>query len=275
MTAVSAAAVQSLRLKTNLPMMDCKRALEESGGDEEAAIRILREKGKTIQDTRGGRETNFGKVAVYTDMERGVGAMVELQCESDPVARNEEFLQLANDMAKQLATGPGASTPEELLKQPSPSHPGRTLGDVKDDLFNKIREVFNVARMVRIEGAVGGYSHHMGSPGVLIEIEGNDPQVAKEISMHIAVMRPLAVSIAELDPAEVQKEREILMAAARAEGKPDNIIAKMVEGRMKNFYAEKVLEEQPYFKDEKSTVKQIADAAKTKIKRFWHWRIGK
>lgn len=275
MTAVSAAAVKALREKTNLPMMDCKRALEKAHGDEEAAIRMLREEGKKTEATRLGRETNFGKVAVYTDMQRGVGAMVELQCESDPVARNEEFLQLANDLAKQLALGPGAATPEELLKQPSPSHPGRTLGEVKDDLFNKIREVFNVARMVRIEGAVGGYSHHMGSPGVLIEVEGADPQIAKEISMHIAVMQPLAVSIAELDPAEVEKEREILMAAARAEGKPEQIIAKMVEGRMKNFYAEKVLEEQPYFKDEKTTVKQVAEAAKTKIKRFLHWRIGK
>lgn len=274
MTDVSAAAVKALREKTNLPMMDCKRALEKAGGDEEAAIRMLREEGKKTEASRIGRETNFGKIAVYIDSEKPVAAMVELQCESDPVARNEEFLQLANDLAKQLALGPGASTPEELLKQPSPSHPGKSLGDVKDDLFNKIREVFNVSRLARIDGAAGGYSHHMGSPGVLVEVEGNNPEVAKQISMHIAFARPTALAIADLDPAAVEKEREILLSAARAEGKPEQIIGKMVEGRMRNYYAEKVLEEQPYFKDDKQTVKDVAQAAGLKIKRFLHWRIG-
>ncbi|HVU86331.1 MAG TPA: translation elongation factor Ts, partial [Pirellulales bacterium] len=201
--------------------------------------------------------------------------MIELQCESAPVASSPEFVQFANDLARQLATGPGAKTPEELLKQPSPSKPGETLGQVKDDMFNRIREVFNLARIVRIDAPAGGYAHHTGSPGVLVEVEGGTPEVAKDLAMHVAANKVAAVTKEDLDPATVAKEREILTEAARGEGKPENILAKMIEGRMKNFYAANVLTEQPFIKDDKKTVGQMAKEAGMKVKKFVRWELGK
>jgi elongation factor Ts len=264
-----------LRERTGLPLMECKRALESTGGDEAAAIEKIRKEGRKTMEQRSGRETSSGRIAIYTDAKKGVGAMIELQCESDPVAKNDEFRQLAADLAQQLATGPGAKTPEELLAQPSPSVKGQTLQMQFDDLTNKIREVFRLSRIVRIDGPSGGYLHHTGTSGVLLEIEGGNDEAAKEVSMHIAAMRPAVVAKENLDPAAVAKEREILSEAARKEGKPENIIAKMVEGRLKNYYAEQVLLEQPFVKDDKQTVGQFAKQHGMQVKRFVRWDIGK
>ena len=275
MGSISAAAVKALRERTGLPMMDCKRALQEAGGDEEAAIEALRKSGRKTMEKRAGRETSAGRIAVYTDMAAGVGAMVELACESAPVAANEEFVQLAGDLARQLATGPGAATADELLSQPSPSDSSRSLKQRFDDLNNRIREVFKLNRIVRIDASCGGYVHHNGEVGVLLQIEGDDAEVAKDICMHVAAMRPLSVAKEDLDAEVVEKEREILSEAARAEGKPESIIDKMVDGRMGNFFAERCLNEQPFVKDDKQTVGKVAQAAGIKVVRFVHWELGK
>jgi elongation factor Ts len=276
MAEITATLVRQLREETGLPMMDCKQALVEAGGDKERAKEDLRKKGLKIQEGRGGRETAFGRFGIYCGVDKKAGAIVELKCESAPVAGSAEFVLLANDMARQLATGPGATTAEELLAQPSPSHPGKTLRDVKDDMFNRIREVFNVGRMTRLEGATGGYSHNAGTvSGVLVQVEGGTDEAAKDVSMHVAAMRPLAVNKEEIDPAIVAKEREILRDAALAEGKPANIVDKMVEGRLKNFYAEKVLLEQPFVKENSISVGAHADSKGMKVKKFVHWELGK
>ncbi len=275
MADITAALVKSLREKTGLPMMECKKALAASGGDEEAAIRWLREQGIKTQETRLGRETGAGRIAVYVDLAKKVGAMVELQCESAPVAGSPDFKQLVNDLAKQLALGPGAKTGDELLAQQSPSAAGKTLATVKDDLFNRMREVFNIGRLTRIDGPCGGYAHHDGSIAALVEIEGGNADAAKDVAMHVVAQNPAAVSKENLDPALVQKEREILTEAARKEGKPENIIQKMIEGRLRNFYAERVLLEQPFVKDDKKTVGQYAKEAGMQVKHFVRWQMGK
>jgi elongation factor Ts len=275
MAEISAAAVKSLREKTGLPMMECKKALASSNGDEEAAIRWLREQGIKTQETRLGRETGAGRIAVYVDLSRQVGSMVELQCESAPVAGSPDFKQLVGDLARQLALGPGAKTGDELLKQPSPSVAGKNLGEIKDDLFNRMREVFNVGRIERINGACGGYAHHDGSIAALVEIEGGNADAAKDVAMHVFAQNPSAVTKEDLDPSLVQKEREILSEAARKEGKPENIIQKMIEGRLRNFYAERVLLEQPFVKDDKKTVGQYAKEHGMRVKRFVRWQMGK
>jgi elongation factor Ts len=268
--------VKSLRDKTGLPMMKCKEALQQSGGDEQAAIDWLRKDNIKVQESRVGRETAFGRMGLFTDWDKGVGAMVELMCESAPVAGNEEFIALANDLAKQLATGPGAATADELLGQPSPSKPGQTLRDQLDGLTNRIREVFKVGRIARVNGKSAGYVHHAGKTvGVLVEASGGTPEVAKDVSMHIAAMRPEVLAKENLDPAAVDKEREILSEAARKEGKPENIIAKMVEGRLRNFFAERVLLEQPFVKDDKKTVGRYAQENGLKIVRYIHWELSK
>jgi elongation factor Ts len=271
---ITAAAVKSLREKTGLPMMDCKRALQEAGGDPEKAVELLRKAGAKTMEKRSGRETTAGRIAVHTDFGAGVGAMIDLRCESAPVASHEEFIQLANDMVSQLATGPGAATPEELLAQPSPSQPDKTLQQQFDELNHRIREVFKLERIARIDGTCGGYAHHNAAAGVLLEVEGGNPDLAKDFCMHIAAMRPPVINIDELDPAEVDKEREILSEAARQEGKPENIIAKMVEGRLRNFYAQRCLAEQPFVKDDKQTVGKVAKNAGMKLVRFVHWELA-
>ncbi len=272
MPEISAAAVKALRDQTGLPMMDCKKALQESGGDAEAATEWLRKHGKTKMEGRTDRATEAGRVAVFTDDD--VAAMVEVKCESAPVAANEEFIQLADGLARQLATGPGAAAPEELLAQPSPSKPGKTLREQFDDLTNRIREVLKVGRMVRVEGTCGGYGHHTGSPGVLVQYEGGSRDLAREICMHVAAMRPAVVGKEDLDPALVQKERDIQAEIARGEGKPENIIVKMIEGRMKNFYAQYCLLEQPYVKDDSQTVAKVAQAGGLKVVAFHRWELG-
>jgi len=275
MAEISAAAVRALREKTGLALMDCKRALSETNGDEEKAIEKLRKEGAKLELKRADRVTEFGRFGIYCGLDKTAGGMVELKCESAPVTRNEEFIQLANDLAQQLAVGPGAATADELLAQPSPSQPGRTLGEQKADLFNRIREVFNIGRMVRLDGPCGGYSHNAKTvAGVLVAVEGGTDEVAKDVSMHIAAMRPKSLLVSDLDPVLVDKEREILREAALKEGKPANIIDKMVEGRLKSFYAEWVLTEQPFVKEAKLTVGQFAAQHNMKIKQFVHWELG-
>lgn len=276
MAEITAALVRELRDETGLPMMDCKQALVAAGGDKEKAKDEMRKRGLKLQEGRGGRETSFGRFGIYAGLDKQAGGIVELKCESAPVAGSQEFIQLANDMAKQLATGPGAQTADELLAQPSPSHSGKTLRDVKDDMFNRIREVFNVGRMARLEGPTGGYSHNAGTvSGVLVQIEGGTDEAAKDVSMHIAAMRPLGVNKEEIDPAIVAKEREILREAALAEGKPANIVDKMVEGRLKNFYKDKVLLEQDFVKENTISVGKYAESKGMKVKKFVHWELGK
>jgi elongation factor Ts len=275
MAAITAAAVKALREKTSLPLMDCKKALTECDGNEEAAIQWLRERGLKVMGGRGDRETAFGRFGIYSGTDKATGAIVELKCESDPVAKNDEFVQLANDLAQQLATGPGASSADELLAQPSPSKPGKTLGDQRDELMNKIREVFNVGRLQRIASATGGYSHNAGTiAGVLTGVKGGNDVVAKDVCMHVAAMRPAALNVETLDPAEVEKERHILREAALQEGKPENIVDKMVEGRIRSYYAERVLLEQPFVKEPKQTVGQYAKDNKMEITEFIHWVLG-
>ena len=273
MAEITAAMVKQLRDDTQLPMMECKKALNDAGGDMEAAKQALREAGKKFMGKRQDRSTDEGRIGVYSSVGDGVGAIVELQCESAPVANNEEFVQLANDLAKQLATGPGASTPEELWAQPSPSKSGMTLEDQRDEIQNKIREVFRLARMERFDAPSGAFVH-MAKIGVLLEVEGGDDDLAKEVSLHIAAMSPEATTRGDLDADLVAKERATLSEAARKEGKPENIIEKMIEGRMRNFYAERVLEEQPFVKDDKQTVGKVAKAGGMKLVRFIRWQLG-
>ena len=275
MAQITAAAVQELRAKTGLPMMECKKALTEADGDQEKAIEALRKAGLKVAEKRSGRATSSGRIAVYNDFAGSRGAIVELRCESAPVSNHEEFIQLANDMAKQLATGPGAKTPEELLSQPSPSKPGSTLQQQFDDLNNRIREAFKLERIARIDGTTGGYAHHNGAAGVLLQVEGGSPELAKDVCMHVAAMRPAATFKEEIDPALVAKEREILAAAARAEGKPEKIIEKMVEGRLRDFYAERCLAEQPFVKEPSKTVDTVAKEGGMKLVRFVHFELPK
>ncbi len=279
MAEITAAAVMALRDKTGLPMMECKKALLECGGNTEQAVEWLRKQGVKTQAMRADRETSTGRLAVYADPAKNVGTIIELKCESAPVANSQDFKALAEDIATTLALGPGAKTPAELLAQKSHAHPDKTLAEIKDDLFNRMREVFDLARICRIDAPCGGYAHHDGSKGAIVEIAGKTTgpdaaTVAKDISMHVVALAPQAITKEDLDPAAVAKEREILTEAARGEGKPENIIAKMIEGRLRNFFSQCVLLEQPFVKDDKQTVGQLAKSAGLEVKRVENWKLG-
>ena len=279
MAAVTAAAVMALREKTGLPMMECKKALTECGGDTEQAVEWLRKQGVKTQAMRADRETSMGRLAIYTDLEQGVGTLVELKCESAPVAGSPDFKDFVNDIAKTLALGSGAKSPEELLAQKSQAHPDKTLGEIKDDLFNRMREVFELSRICRIDAPCGGYAHHDGSKAALVEIAGETDgsqaaEVAKDVAMHIVALSPKAIVKEDLDQAVVDKEREILTEAAKQEGKPENIIHKMIEGRLRNFFSQCVLLEQPFVKDDKQSVGKLLKSAGLSVKRMEHWKIG-
>jgi elongation factor Ts len=273
MPEITAAMVMKLRDETGLPMMECKKALQESGGDFELAKQKAREGGKKIMAMRQDRITEEGRLAVFATIKPPVGAMIELQVESAPVAKHEDVIALANDLARQLAIGPGAKTPEELWKQPAPSRKGTTLQQWKDELEGKMREVLRLTRIHRNDAPSGGFVH-LAKIGVLLQVEGGNDELAKEVALHIAAQNPKATNIADLDKELVEKERSILTEQAKKEGKPANIIEKMIEGRMRNFYAEHVLSEQPFVKDDKQTVGKVAAAGGMKLVKFIRWQLG-
>jgi len=279
MAAITAAAVMALREKTGLPMMECKKALAECGGDTEQAVDWLRKQGVKTQALRADRETSMGRLAIFTDLEKGVGTLIELKCESAPVAGSPDFKDFVNDIAKTLALGTGAASPEELLDQKSQAHPEKTLRELKDDLFNRMREVFELSRICRIDAPCGGYAHHDGSKAALVEISGETTgstaaEVAKDVAMHIVALSPQAIVKEDLDQKVVDKERDILTEAAKQEGKPDNIIQKMIEGRLRNFFSQCVLLEQPFVKDDKQSVGELVKSAGLEVNRMEHWKIG-
>lgn len=277
MADISAAAVKALRDKVNLPMMEVKKALVEAGGDEERAIAILREQFKKVQAKRAENATGEGLIVINVRPDGSEASMIELQCESAPVAGAEGFVSLARQCAEQLLNGPGAASAEALLDQPAPGAGGKTLRGVWEDLTNQIREKIVLARVVRVAGPVNGYVHHDGKNGVLLQAEGGSGklEVLRDVAMHVAALKPVCTFPEEVDAAKVKEERDRLTAQARAEGKPENIIEKMVDGRMKNFYVEQgVLVAQPFAKDDSKSVSQVLAEAGYKARGFTRWVLG-
>lgn len=277
MAEITAEAVRALRERTDLPMMECKKALLEANGDQELAVKILKDKVKGFKEKSKDRVTSEGRVATLTAPDGQSAVMLELQCESAPVARSEDFTFLANQLSKQLLEGPGAATPEELMAQPAPDRPAVTLAELHEEVMNKIRENIVLARILKVAGPVAGYSHHDGSLGVLFQVAGANSKadVIRDVAMHIAAMNPTVCLPAELDPAAVKAEQDRLTQEAKASGKPDNIIEKMVGGKLRLYYAnEGVLTEQAFAKDNtKSVEKALADAGLTAVK-YTRWRLG-
>ena len=275
---ISAADVKALRDRTNQPMMDCKAALTEASGDMEKAVDILRKKSKDVQDKKVGRETAEGRIAAFIDPTQKVGALVEMRCESAPVAKGDDFARLANDIAKQVALKAPASV-EVLLTQPLVDDPKRTVSDRITEVVGLIRENMKPARIVRMTGLLGYYIHHDFSVGVMVQVEGEkaDPQLLKEICMHITFKNPAAMRREDVSAETLAKEKEIAKAQAAATGKPENIVEMIAEGKMKSWFADNVLLEQPFVKDETKNPKTIGEllkAAGLKLVKFVRLRVG-
>ena len=194
MSTISAGAVKTLRERTNAPMMDCKAALTEANGDMEKAADILRKKNKAIQDKKGEREVAEGRIAAFIDSDKQVGALVEVRCESAPSAKNDQFVLLANDIAKHVAYHQ-PKTVEELLAQPFLGDKSKTVNDRIGDVVGVIRENMKPARFVRMTGQLGSYCHHDGSVGVMVQVDGPkaDAQLLRDVCMHITAKNPVAL----------------------------------------------------------------------------------
>jgi len=277
MAEITASQVKELRQLTDLPMMECKRALVEADGDQEQAIAILKEQNQKVMLKRADNATSEGRIAIAVADDGSTAAMIELQCESAPVANNDEFQALAENCARQLLTGPGADDPDALLDQPSPDDDSRTLRESYEEVVNKIREKIVLAKVTRVDGPVAGYVHHDGKTGVLFVASGEDSsaEVIRDVAMHIAAMNSAVVNPEDLDAAEVDEARERLAEEARATGKPENIIEKIVEGRIKVFYQEQgVLSAQQFVKEESKTVSQVLAESGLTASGFTRWVLG-
>jgi elongation factor Ts len=272
---ISADLVKKLRDRTGMPFGKCKEALVETKGDLDKAVVFLRERHKDAQDKLVSRETAEGRIGVYIDPVKQVGALVEMRCESAPVVKSDLFVQLANDLAKQAALQE-ATTPEALLAQPFVDDPQRTVNARVGEVVALIRENMKPVRITRLTGLLGSYVHHDGSVGVMVQVEGTkaDPQLLRDVCMHITAKNPVAALRENVPQATIDKEMEIARAQAAATGKPANIVEKIAEGKMKTWFAENVLAEQPFVKDDSKTVGDLLKAAGLKLVRFVRLRVG-
>ncbi|QDV51525.1 translation elongation factor Ts [Gimesia fumaroli] len=277
MAEITAAAVKALRELTDLPMMACKKALQQADGDQEKAIEILREEAGKIQLKRSDNATTEGRIVVLPSEDGSQTVMLEVVCESAPVATGEDLVNFSDACAAQLLAHPEVNTVEELMALPSEKSPGKTVNDDFMDMLNKIREKIVVSRIARSEGPTGGYVHHDGKTGVLFQAKGDtaDADLLRGVAMHIAALKPAVVNESGLDPAVIQEERDRLTAEAKATGKPDNIIDKIVDGRMKTFFVEQgVLVYQPFAVDDSKTVSQALAEKGLEAVSFTRWTIG-
>src|SRR5262249_23653417 len=206
---------------------------------------VLREKNAKIQVSKGDREAAEGRVAIYIDPVKKIGAILEMRCESAPVVKAEHFVKLANDIAQHIAVE-NPSSVEELLRQPFTLDKSKTVNDLVGDVVGLIRENMKPKRFTRLTGLLGGYSHHDGSIGVMVQVEGDkaDAQLLRDVSMHVTAKNPVAARREDVPQATVAKELEIAKAQAATTGKPANIVDKIAEGKMKTWFAENVLVEQ-------------------------------
>jgi elongation factor Ts len=270
MANISAADVKRLRDLTSAGMMDSKKALEEADGDFDKAVEILRVKGAAKAEKRGAERTaSAGLVAVSG------GALVELNCETDFVAKSDEFIATAQRVADAAAEAKVADTDE--LK--SVSLDDSTVGEVVEGLAVKIGEKIHLGRVAFFDGTVATYMHRRASDlppavGVLVEYDGDDNEAARAAAMQIAAMRPQYVSRDEVPEDVVAKEREIAEATAREEGKPEQALPKIIEGRLNGYFKQVALLDQPSVQDSKKAVKAVLDEAGIAVKRFARFEVG-
>lgn len=284
---VSMEDVKKLREMTGAGMLDCKKALEEAGGDIEKAKEILRIKGLAKAEKKAGRETKEGLVFVLLSEDRKKGAMIELNCETDFVARNEEFQKLAERIARHLLETDEnknkAGAGEEVLSQKLYDEPEKTVEVLIKEAIAKIGENIKLSRYCRYdtEDYLHSYVHGGGRIGVLLdfkapELKDQVLRLVQDIAMQIAAMRPEYVRIEDIPEEVLDREKRILREQTLSEGKPEHIVEKIVEGKLKKFYQEKVLLEQPFIRDDKKKVSDVIKESgfEIEVKRFCRFELG-
>ena len=273
MAQITAAMVKDLRERTGAGMMDCKKALVETNGDEKAAADWLREKGIAKAAKKSGRVAAEGAVAAYISKDGKVGVLLEVNCETDFAADNENFRALEKEIAEHIAT----AAPKDIDALNASKLGGKTVETLVTEATATIGEKISIRRFVRYEtkGMLSSYIHMGGKIGVLVELEDGNDQLGKDIAMQIAASSPLAVDRTGVASEDLEHEKEVLRKQALEEGKPEKIIEKMVEGRINKFYKEVCLIEQDFVKAEpgsKTTVKDIL--GKAKVLQFTRYQLG-
>ncbi|MEJ2345167.1 MAG: translation elongation factor Ts [Gammaproteobacteria bacterium] len=270
--AITAALVKELRERTGAGMMECKKALVETDGDIDAAIEHMRKSGLAKADKKAGRVAAEGTVIIELSDDGKQAAVVEVNCETDFVSGGEDFRDFATSVARRVLN----QAPADLEALKGLALDGsKTVEEVRQELVAKIGENVQVRRFVRREtaGRFGVYLH--GSRiGVLVEMKGGDAELAKDIAMHIAASRPVCVAEADVPADMIDKEKDIFTAQARESGKPDDIVEKMVQGRLRKFLAEVTLVGQPFVKDTDITVGKLLKDKGAEVLRFERMEVG-
>lgn len=278
---ISASMVKELREKTGAGMMDCKKALEQSGGDFEKAIEYLREKGLATAAKKAGRVAAEGIVASHLSADGSVGVLVEVNCETDFVARNEDFQGFVREVAAHIAANAPTDV-EALMNQRMAG--GQSVSEALTEKIAKIGENMKISRFACFEApghTIGSYIHLGGKVGVLVELVPADAgELAQDIAMQIAAMRAQYVDSGEIPADIIEKERQILRVQAVNEGKPEAIVDKMVEGRLRKFYEEVCLLDQAFIREDDLTVRDLLKArskelgAEARVVRFARFEVG-
>lgn len=272
MAVITAAMVKALREKTDAPMMECKKALTEAQGDAAKAEEILRVKLGNKATKAASRITAEGIVAVYISDDAKTGAILELNSETDFVAKNPEFQQMAKDAARLVAE----KAPADVAALLELDLNGKSLEQVRKDLVGKIGENMSFRRFVRMQakGKLHNYVHGGSKIGVLVDVIGGDDEVAHDVAMHIAASKPKALDKDGIDPALIESERRVVLEKAREAGKPEAILERIAEGSVQKFLKEVTLLNQPFVKDDKVSVGQLLKSKGAEIGGFTLYVVG-
>lgn len=273
---VTAQEVKKLRDMTGAGMMDCKDALQEADGDLDEAVDILRKKGREVSSSRAEREANEGLVLTAVTGDGSEATIVEVNCETDFVARNDEFRAYAEEVL-QIAHEQKIEDVDELGRHEMES--GETVDQVLNRLMGKIGEKLRLGALDRLEASEGrlvSYVHPGSKLGVLVEVtgEGDLHEVGRDLAMQIAAMDPISVSEEEVPEKEVEREKSIAREQAENEGKPDHIIDRIVEGKLDKFYEQRVLLKQDFVKDSSQTVADMLEEQAVEVVRFVRYALG-
>lgn len=269
--AITAAMVKELRERTGAGMMDCKKVLTQTGGDMDAAIEELRIKGAAAAEKKAGRIAAEGVIVSASNAE--AGALVEINCETDFVAKDDSFKAFCDAVVQTVLTAGPADV--AALSETDMGN-GNSVETARQELIAKIGENISVRRFVRFDAAGGNVSSYLhGSRiGVMVVLEGGDDALGRDIAMHVAASRPLCIAEADMDPDVVAKEKEIFTAQARESGKPDDIIEKMIGGRIKKFLKENTLLGQPFVKNPDQTVEALLKSQGASVRQMTRFEVG-
>ena len=270
--AITAAMVKELREITSAGMMDCKKALSETDGDMEAAIEFLRKKGMAGADKKAGRVAAEGVIAVAISDDKKKAVIAEVNCETDFVAKGDEFKGFADEIAA-IALANNTTDIDAVMAANMAS--GKTVDETRRELIAKIGENMGVRRLelVETDGAIGQYQHGE-KIGVVVAMEGGDEALIRDVAMHVAAVKPQAVSADDLDAAVIEKERQFQIEQAQSSGKPMEIIEKMIEGRMRKYMAEITLLGQSFVKDPDQTVEKLLKSNSANVVSFIRLEVG-